>query len=127
VGEPGFDACQQRPDVAAADPRRRGGLELAFVSGYLCTLGRGADTVGTRGRVTDAVDLVFANVLVGARTLVVEELGIALRNVQHDLVVGARNQDLSRLCKSHDTLSDIDAITDDIGLAVEIANQSNRA
>src|ERR1700682_4622074 len=75
VGEPRLDAGKKRPRLAVVGARSRGSLELAFVGVNFCALGGGADAACARIGVTDTVDLVFANMFVSTRTLVVEEFG----------------------------------------------------
>ena len=73
------------------------------------------------------VDLVLAHVLVGARALVVEQLPVVLGQAGHHLVEGARHQDLAGLGEAHHALRDVDAVADDVGLAVDVLDQPDRA
>ena len=50
--------------------------------------------------IADAVDLVLAHVLVGARAFVVEQLGVVVGDVGYDLVIGTRDQHLARASRS---------------------------
>ena len=68
----------------------------------------------------------LAHVLVGARSLVLEELRVRVGQAGHHFVVGASHQDLVGLGEGHDPLRHVDAVADDVGLPVQVLDQLYR-
>ena len=58
---------------------------------------------------------------------VLEEPGVLLGQAGHDLVVGARDQDLVGLGEAHDPLGDVDPVAEHVGLAVDVLHDPERA
>jgi hypothetical protein len=77
--------------------------------------------------VSHHVDLVLAHVLVGARALVAEELGVLAGEVRHHVVVRARDHDLAGTREAHDALRDVDAVADDVRVPVDVLHELHRA
>ena len=84
------------------------------------------DLVRFRAGGDQLVDLVLADVLVGARALVGEHARIVFGDARDHLVVRARNQHLRWLREAHHALGNVDAVADDVRLAVDVAHQSHR-
>src|SRR5712692_10279019 len=72
------------------------------------------------------VHVVAANMLVGARTLVVEQRHVVARQARHHLEERTRNQQLAWLREAHYPLRYVDTVADDVHLAVEVLHQTHR-
>ncbi len=68
----------------------------------------------------------LADVLVGARAFISEQLGVFVRNDGHDVEERPRDDDLALIGKPHDPLRDVDAVANDVRVAVDVADQLDR-
>ena len=80
-----------------------------------------------RGRGAQRINLVFAHMFVGARAFEGEQLRVFCRQRGDDFVIGARRQHLVDRGKAHHALRDVDAVTDDVGLVVDVLDQAHGA
>src|SRR5438309_2300628 len=83
-------------------------------------------TSAERRYVAYTVNLVLAYMFVGARSFVREELRRFFGEPRHDFEVRSRNQNLPGFGEAHDALRDVDAIADDVRLAVDVLDEAHR-
>ena len=69
----------------------------------------------------------LAHMLVGACPLMVKKARVVARQARHDLEERARHEQLSGPGEAHDALRDVDAVADDVELAVQVLHQPHRA
>ena len=58
---------------------------------------------------------------------IMEQLGIFLGQAGDNFIVGTRNQDFSRFCKTHDALTDINTVTNDVFSIIDIIDHFDGA
>ena len=69
----------------------------------------------------------FANMFVGAHAGARKQRRVFIGHDRDDVEIGARHRNLIEIGKTHDALRNVDAVAEDIGLAVDIARQFDRA